>query len=573
MTKSTMLLLIATCRICPFLVYLYLATSTCFAQERDVRLALLIANETGWEADTPLKYAIKGDLMRVQSSLSALGFETPPTLVLKNKSPRALRKAFDWVLQRLQQKPKITTFFVYYSGHADKEFLHMGPKLSRSRPRDASFSHPDTPVPYSELTRFLAKVRVKRRFVLLDACFSGEIIRRFGSELNFQVLQEKGRLTRKGVSPKLDATDLSKHIPQADPQANSLHILASSSHFSYESSLRSGSVFTYHFWKGLQGKADLDHDGKISVAELFRYARPLVKKETDQTPSEWAYHAGEDTYAFAPAYQSILRLPSSIQGEIVVSLGNFVWRWKKKSSAPFRLATTAGKGVIFHRKAQHCREQTIELSPKQMLYLSDKAWRDVPCEERQLQRKGSLQFPATEPPPEELVESWSLEVQSGLWGSSGLFKYPEGDHLGSLWVGVRSRWFALSLSGALGAVSFLDQSGKKQSYLQSWLKVRGEGGYRQQWTRLDLFVGLYLGVGVLLHDLNWSPLASFALEAGGTVQIGIWLNQRWAVFLAGDGGVHPALVQEEGKLTARIFGTYSVRVGFRFRFGEERLFL
>ena len=541
---------------------------------RDVRLALVIANEYGWGAEPRLAYAVKGDLRRMRDALRHLGFFLPPTLVLGNQDPQAIRTAFATV-KRLIREKGVTTFFFYYSGHADKNHLHTGPPPMSWGNASSLTPDPKAPISYAEFASFLQDLRIPRRFALIDACYSGMIAKHFGNAVNFRRAIAQQQLP-KGVEPIFVSADLKKYLHQNDPNAQTIHILASTAddQLAFESQKLKGSIFTHHFLRGLAGRAERGNKGTISMDDLANYVRPLVARDTHgQTPTEWKLHQGRDAYALAATYKSILEIPTTLQGRFKVLIGDAQLSWNTAQRTVAKLPVVVGKGILFHQdaKTKRCRSYALEVAPSQRIELQPALWQEIPCHQTGVGAKGEPILPMHLMEQADLTEDWSLELQGGMWGSNGLFKLPEGDWMGVLSVGMRWRYAAISVGTGLGPVSFLQQDGTSKAFWQNWLNLRGEGGYRHQWDRLDLFVGAYLGVGVLLHDLNEQAIPSFSVQGGLLCQLGIWLDQRWALLVSAEGGGHPAFVQEAQHRVFRLFATYSLRVGVRFRFGPNRL--
>ncbi len=510
----------------------------------DVRLALLVGNQTGWKKDPKLHYAISGDLKPVAQTIKGLGFKLHAVMV--NQSPESVRRAMRSVLQRLQQKPRVSTFFFYYSGHADKTHFHLGPKGK-------------DPLSYREFVQFLNKIKVRRRFVVLDACFSGEVIRQFGSLQQYQTLRKTGQVRSKGVSKKLVVADLRKYFPDQGIRVRGLQILSSSQHLSFESNRRSGSVFTYHLLQGLKGAADLDRDGKIGMNELFLYAKPRVKKETGQNPQQWLFRVGGETYGFAPVYRSYLDIHADTLGKLQVTVDNFVWRWNKQARKPIRLAVTDGEGLIELQRGRRCWQQRVSFVAHQKARLRSDRWSSVSCSQSGLLRKGSLELSSRVAPPLQPENHWSLELSGGPWGTNGFFQNG-GELLGSGRLGLRHRFGGIFLGFGGATLQFADLN-----VTQLLLNLRGEGGYRKSWGRFDLFVGGYLSLGTLLQDINQDTLPSLMIQVGATVTPAFWLSERWAITLTLDAGVLPTIVQLQSQVQAFFVG--AAHIGLRYRFG------
>ena len=103
----------------------------------------------------------------------------------------------------------------------------------------------------------LAKVPAKKMTVVLDACFSG----------NF----DKGMLF-KNISPTL--VKVKKEF--RGPANAVLMTSAAVDQVSTWYREKRHSLFTYYFLKGLQGEADANKDGKITVGEIDQYLKENV---------------------------------------------------------------------------------------------------------------------------------------------------------------------------------------------------------------------------------------------------------------------------------------------------------
>jgi len=152
-------------------------------------------------------------------------------------------------------KPGVSKVFVYYVGHG-------APDLETSEayfvPVDA---HPqDLKSNGYRLQTFyenLAKIPAKKMTVVLDACFSGN--------------SDKGMLF-KNISPTLVKVKKEYRGPQNAVLMTSAAVDQVSGWYPE----KRHSLFTYFFLKGLQGDADANKDGKITVGEMDAYVKEHV---------------------------------------------------------------------------------------------------------------------------------------------------------------------------------------------------------------------------------------------------------------------------------------------------------
>lgn len=340
----------------------------------DVRLALLVANQSGWHGDPHLRYAVRGDLEPLARTLRGVGFEV---LVLKNRTSQALRAAFRRIQKRVRRTPRVHTFFFYYSGHADQNALHMGRRTGQ-------------PLRYQELALFLSRLSIKRRIAVLDACYSGALIRHFGSLRNFKTWKTAGR--SKGVR-KRHQVNIRKWLVPQQGREQGIRILASSLGLSWELEQYRASIFTHHFLRGLRGYADLDRDGRVSIDELFDFTSREVLKYTGQRPQQMVWVQRSRPYAIAPAYHSRLYIASDILGHIQVSIANFVWSKHKQTRRALRLAVINGKGTVYLKRAQRCFQQNVIFPKHGEAYIHNR-WRVIRCPQVAQRRKGQLHLHA-----------------------------------------------------------------------------------------------------------------------------------------------------------------------------------
>lgn len=223
------------------------------------RLALAVGSNDGAEGRDPLWFA-EADARRFADALIELGqFDPANVTVLKGPSSLELTRALLSLAAQARRsldagKPPLVIF--YYSGHADPTGLELGHQR----------------FPYADLSNALSVVPEGVRIAILDACHSGALTQVKGARpapLDFEVVRE----------------------PRADGTA--FITSSSASEKAQESAQLGGSFFTHHLVAGLRGAADADRDGRVTLAETYRYAyhRTLTTtSETGATPQHptWA---------------------------------------------------------------------------------------------------------------------------------------------------------------------------------------------------------------------------------------------------------------------------------------------
>lgn len=467
------------------------------AEAKDARFALLVGNEQGWKGDPRLRYAIRGDLLPMAERLRQVGFRVK---VLRNPNAAQVRAILAKIQRRArQQKDNITTFLFYYSGHADRKYFHMGPSKKK-------------PLSYKEFVGFLRKLPVQRRIAFFDACFSGEIIRQFGSLTRYKEMVRKGA---RGYQP----VDISKTIFHRGDESG-LQVISSSLDYSWESKRYKASVFTHHLLRGLQGPADRDRDGKISVNELFNFVSDQMVRDIRQKPQMFGVIQRSRAYALAPAYQSQLHIDSNVVGTLHVSVANFVWKQKKQRRRPLRLSVVHGWGTVELRKGNQCWQQRVFL-PKGGAGRLAREWVTRPCRLLATQRKGTVTLPAqvAESPSQN---SLNLEISGGIWSSAlaGAMPMVGGE------IGLRWTYVSVFLEAWGNQHSFLNQ---RPSQLLSGLRV--EGGYAHSWGAWQLFAGGYVGASLLFQDLGQPERLGLLFRYGLSVVPRFQINERWGMTL------------------------------------------
>ena len=216
-----------------------LITSSAFAERRH---ALVISANTGWAMDRPLRHA-RDDAKHLVTVLQELGGFAPADVTVLDDPTT------EQVLEALAQSEAVARtdpglFVLYYSGHADKEHLHLKGE----------------PLRFDALYARLKAHPARAKIGVLDACQSGSM------------------LTAKGGKP------ISAFTVKVDDslEVQGTAILASSGadELSQEARSLGGSFFTHHLVSGLRGAADDDHDGKVSLAEAYAYASARTTLDT-----------------------------------------------------------------------------------------------------------------------------------------------------------------------------------------------------------------------------------------------------------------------------------------------------
>lgn len=220
-------------------------SSTAWAEER---FALIIGANAGWSNDRPLRHA-ETDAEHMRDVLVELGgFDPDRVYLLRDPDTSTVRARLRRLDESMRALGNNTLLFVYYSGHADAQYLHL---------RGSHLSHVEL---YSLLRESNARIRIG----VVDACRSGSILDAKG-----------GRPTAPFETQVVD-----------ELAVNGLALLTSSGadELSQEQRALAGSVFTHHLVSGLRGAADADKDGQVTLAEAYQHAFERTQADTAATP-------------------------------------------------------------------------------------------------------------------------------------------------------------------------------------------------------------------------------------------------------------------------------------------------
>jgi hypothetical protein len=213
------------------------------------RFAILIGNNAGESDDVTLRFA-ETDAARLRDVFAEVGGVPAENLVLlQGGDANAARRAIITVNDRIRTLPAANEaeLVVYYSGHADATALHMG----------------GTRFDVDELQRLVRGSPAAVRVLVVDACRSGSITRvKGGRHVEPFAIDLDDRLASQG------AIFLTSSAANEDAQ---------------ESDELGGSFFTHYLVSGLLGAADTNADGRVSLAEAYRYAYDNTLRATSRT--------------------------------------------------------------------------------------------------------------------------------------------------------------------------------------------------------------------------------------------------------------------------------------------------
>lgn len=227
-----------------------LFASSSFAAVR--RYALVMGNDRGDAGDVALRYA-ETDAARVYDVLKDLGGFEPADMVLLQgeAAPRAqatLIALNDRIRATIAAGNEVL-LFVYYSGHAGSDALHMS----------------GTRFDLTQLEQLVRGSSATFRILAVDACRSGALTRVKGGH----------------PAPPFDI-HIDEHLSE---QGLVLLTSSAANEDAQESDVLKGSFFTHYLVSALLGAGDADGDGSVTLEEAYRYTYDATLRSSSQT---WA---------------------------------------------------------------------------------------------------------------------------------------------------------------------------------------------------------------------------------------------------------------------------------------------
>lgn len=195
-------------------------------------------------------------------------------LIIDNGDERPTRAHILDTLQRIANDTEYNDLLLfYYSGHGEED---SGESYLVARDGRQSVLK-DTAVSVTRVKEIMKGAQARAKVVILDACHSG------------------ANIDGKGAKPMSEA-----FIRRVFEEAEGFFILASckQGERSYEWRARERSVFTHFLLEALEGKADQEQKGFVTVRDVNRYVVDRVKRwafqnRVSQTPTNESCMVGE----------------------------------------------------------------------------------------------------------------------------------------------------------------------------------------------------------------------------------------------------------------------------------------
>jgi formylglycine-generating enzyme required for sulfatase activity len=207
-----------------------------------------------------------GELARVFDSRDICAFDD--VVVLFNEIASKVSETIDYFLSN--RKPS-DLLILYFSGHGVRDeygSLYLAVKnTNRERLRS-------TAIKSDFIREAMDQSRSKRQILILDCCNSGAFAQGTKAEIGGSV----------GTASAFEGTGYGRVVLTA----------SDSTQFAWEGDQVIGesenSLFTNFLVKGLEGEADTNGDGRITIDELYDYAyEQIVNVTPKQTPGKWSY--------------------------------------------------------------------------------------------------------------------------------------------------------------------------------------------------------------------------------------------------------------------------------------------
>lgn len=222
-----------------------------------------------------LKYADHDAEEVCKLLLSPLAGNFKAEHVIKLTNQEATTAKITQALRSFLKKPaRADLVFIYFACHGSPDFDRPGNVYMLTHDTDPN-DIAGTALPMREIDLSLREnLLAERVIVLADACHSAAI---------------GGGIGRRSTTD--NANLVNRYLTEVSRAKGGVALLTSAeaNEVSFEDAKWGGGhgVFTYYLLKGMQGEADLDQNGFVTVGELFEYVRAKVQEATEnkQHPS------------------------------------------------------------------------------------------------------------------------------------------------------------------------------------------------------------------------------------------------------------------------------------------------
>ncbi|MBP9113115.1 MAG: caspase family protein, partial [Polyangiaceae bacterium] len=453
-------------------------------------------------------------------------------VVLRGESPETFEATLLTFNERIRasvQSGDETMLFVYFSGHADAEALHMN---------GGQF-------PIQKLEQLVRGSSATLRLLTIDACRSGSITRRKGGkQVAPFALRVDDRLAGQGV------VFLTSAAANEDAQ---------------ESDALGGSFFTHALTSGLLGAADANGDGLVVLDEAYRYAYESTLRATAATfagPQHPSYRfdlSGQgkvvlaDLTANAPNRASIrfpegpsyLLVAGTRDGAVVAEVG--------ANDAGRRLVVRPGTYFVRGRAPKYLLEgELVATAGKELLVENDRLAR---VDYARLVRKGGGD--------RSLVHGFALGAQLRTPIES------EGTACFGAYLGYKLHFRALTLEPRLGWCQSRFENVRVESVSQAFdLGLRVSRSWDVSFFSFDM--GLSLGAGLFHQSFTTAGRAPdrTSLVGSGSAFVGatVPLGRGFELSLGLEGALYAMSIREGSSESFRALPALRGTMGFGWLF-------
>ncbi len=240
----------------------------------------------------------------------------------------------------LQKKKPDDLLVFYFSGHGVRDesgslFLAIK-NTNRKRLRA-------TAIKADFVRELMDQSRSRRQVIILDCCNSGAFA--YGAKA------ETGGAM--GITTTFEGTGYGRVVLTA----------TDSTQFAWEGDQIIGdetvnSLFTHFLVKGLEGEADEDGDGKITVDELYEYAyEQIVSRTPKQTPGKWSYKQQGEIILRQGIRMGIKRIP--LPADLIAATENTI-PFVREGAVKQLESLLKGKNIGLARSAKEALERIAQ---------------------------------------------------------------------------------------------------------------------------------------------------------------------------------------------------------------------
>ncbi len=207
------------------------------------------------------------ELVRVLDSPDLCAFDD--VVILVNENSLKVSETIDYFFSKRRPDDLL---MMYFSGHGVRDEYGSLYLAVANTHRDRLRS---TAIKADFIREAMDQSRSKRQILVLDCCNSGAFAQGTKAEIGGSI----------GTAKAFEGTGYGRIVLTA----------SDATQFAWEGDKVIGkeianSLFTHFLIKGLEGEADQDADGKITIDDLYEYAYDqIVRLTPKQTPGKWSY--------------------------------------------------------------------------------------------------------------------------------------------------------------------------------------------------------------------------------------------------------------------------------------------